>query len=383
MAAFGAQVIRVEDPVLEGRWDILRGARPHVDERRGIETGGGFQNHNVGKLGITLDVRTERGKELFRELVRVSDVVAENFAAGVLERWGFGYDVLRSIRPDIVYVSNCGFGHEGPYGSYRTWGPIVQACCGLTFFSGLADQPPAGWGYSYMDHHGANFMALAIMLALVHRGRTGEGQWVDMSCTEAGAALLGPALLDFTVNRRLTRRPGSPDTNRSESPRMAPHGIYRCAGDDEWVAVACPSDEAWAALADVLGADDPRFETVDGRMADQDELDDLVRAWTTSRTKRDAAAQLQAVGVPAAPVQKPAERIDDDPDTAQWGLWPAVEHPVMGRLRVDGLPVHLEATDWRIAEPAPLLGQHNDVVYGTVLGLSPSEIDDLRAERII
>ncbi|MFP8875917.1 MAG: CoA transferase, partial [Myxococcota bacterium] len=192
LAAFGADVIRVEDPSNHGGWDILRGMPPYVDERTGPEFGGGFNNHNVEKRGITLNLRTERGRELLRELVAISDVVTENFAAGVFERLGFTYESLRAIRPDIIYVSNCGFGHSGPYREFKTWGPIVQAVCGLTFSSGLAGQPPAGWGFSYMDHGGGYFMGVAVLMALLHRARNGEGQWVDMSCTEAGATLLGP-----------------------------------------------------------------------------------------------------------------------------------------------------------------------------------------------
>ena len=136
LAAFGAEVIRVEDPVSEGRWDILRGIPPYKDERRGNEFSGAFNNHNVEKRHITLNLRTEQGKDLLRRLVAVSDVVAENFSAGVLERWGFGYDDLTAIKPDIIYVSNSGFGHTGPYAGYKTWGPIVQAVSGLTWSSG-------------------------------------------------------------------------------------------------------------------------------------------------------------------------------------------------------------------------------------------------------
>mgnify|MGYP002527037357 CR=1 FL=1 len=191
MSAFGADVIRVEDPVRQGTWDILRMMMPFVDERRGVDFGGGFNNHNTGKLGITLNLRTDRGKELLTRLIEQSDVVAENFAYGVLEKWGFGYDRLREIKPDIIYVSNCGFGHTGPYKKYKPWGPSVQAMSGLTFTSGLPEMEPAGWGYSYMDHTGAYYMAIAIMMALLHKQRTGEGQWVDMSCTEVGATLNG------------------------------------------------------------------------------------------------------------------------------------------------------------------------------------------------
>ena len=182
----GAQVIRIEDPVRQGKWDILRGSEPYKDDRRGIEFGGGFQNHNVEKLGITLNLRTDRGKELLRQLVEISDVVSENFAAGVLERWGFDYPALRAIKDDIIYVSNCGFGHTGPYRSFRTWGPIVQAACGLTFSSGLPGLPPAGWGYSLhgssrRQHHGdrdpvrarasPTHRRRAVGRHVVHRGR--------------------------------------------------------------------------------------------------------------------------------------------------------------------------------------------------------------------
>ena len=145
LGAFGAEVIRIEDPVREGKWDILRGSPPFKDERRGIEFGSGFQNHNVTKRGITLNMRTDRAKELLRELVAVSDAVTENFAAGVLDRMGFGYEQLSAIKPDVIYVSNCGFGQVGPYAGFKSWGPIAQAVGGLTFGSGLPDQPPAGW----------------------------------------------------------------------------------------------------------------------------------------------------------------------------------------------------------------------------------------------
>ena len=386
LAALGAQVIRIEDPVRQGKWDILRGSEPYKDERRGVEFGGGFQNHNVEKLGITLNLRTDRGKELLRQLVEISDVVSENFAAGVLERWGFDYPALRAIKEDIIYVSNCGFGHTGPYRSFRTWGPIVQAACGLTFSSGLPGLPPAGWGYSYMDHHGGNIMAIAILCALVHHQRTGEGQWVDMSCTEAGASLLGPVVLDYTVNGRPLRRSGMPNSNRSQFPPMAPHGIYACDGDDDWVAVSCRDDHDWVRMGEVIGAPwcaDARYATLAGRLEHEDELDLAIDAVTRSWNKFDLAARLQSVGVPASAVQKPAERIDADPNTAAWGLWPTVHHREMGEVRVDGEPVHMSETDWVIARSAPCLGEHNEQVFGELLGMTAAQIEDLRTDGII
>ncbi|GAB4337879.1 MAG: CaiB/BaiF CoA-transferase family protein [Dehalococcoidia bacterium] len=386
LAAFGAQVIRIEDPVNEGRWDILRGIPPFPDDRRGINLGGAFNNHNVEKLGITLNLRTERGRAILRQLVAISDVVSENFAAGVMERLGFSYEELRAIRPDIIYVSNCGFGHSGPYRSYKTWGPVVQAVSGLTFSSGLPGQPPAGWGYSYMDHTGAYFMAMAILMALHYRNVTGEGQWVDLACAEAAATLNGPALLDYTVNGRPMRREGMPQSNRNQFPAMAPHGIYPAQGDDEWVAIACRSDEEWRAMAGVVGepwAAAARFARLRGRLDHEDELDARVAGWTRSRDKFEIAARLQAAAVPATAVQRPHERIDHDRNTAAWGLWPMVRHREMGHVRVDGLPVHLSETDWRLERGGPCLGEHNEHVYGEILGLSSAEIEALRDEGVI
>jgi crotonobetainyl-CoA:carnitine CoA-transferase CaiB-like acyl-CoA transferase len=386
LAAFGADVIRIEDPVKQGTWDILRMMPPFVDERRGVDFGGGFNNHNVEKRGVTLNLRTEKGKELLAELVKRSDVVAENFASGVMERLGFGYERLQQLKPGIIYVSNCGFGHSGPYRAFKTWGPIVQAVSGLTFSSGLPGHEPAGWGYSYMDHTGAYYMAIATLLALLHKQRTGEGQWVDLSCTEAGLTLHGPALLDWTVNGRPLRRPGSPHSNRSEHPAMAPHGIYPAAGDDEWVAIACRSDAEWRALGEVVAAAwarEERFGTLSQRLAAQDALDASLADWTRARPKVETVAALQAAGVPAAPVAKPAERVDQDPATAGFGLWPTATHTKMGDVRVDGLPVHFSKTDWEIRRGGPCLGEHTEEVLTGLLGLSKQDVAALHAEGVV
>jgi benzylsuccinate CoA-transferase BbsF subunit len=376
LAAFGAAVIRVEDPIMQGRWDILRGSPPHVDERRGIDLGGAFNNHNVEKLGVTLNLRLEAGREVLRRLIAVSDVVTENFAAGVFARLGFSYEELRAIKPDVIYVSNSGFGHSGRYSGFKTFGPVVQAVCGLTFGVGAPDSEPAGWGFSYMDHMGANMMVVAILAALAHRHRTGEGQWVDMSCTDAGLALTGPDLLDFTVNERPLRRSGLPDSNHSDEPPMAPHGIYPTAEEDRWVAIACRDDDDWIAFATVCReswASDGRFATVAGRLAARPELDGLVGAWTAAQDRYELATSLRSAGVPAAAVAMSEDRIERDPDNAAWGLFPECDHPAIGRVRVDGLPAHLSATDWHIERGAPLLGQHNREILCGLLGLSDEE----------
>jgi benzylsuccinate CoA-transferase BbsF subunit len=366
LSAFGAQVIRVEDPVKLGLWDIVRQLGPPLHQDRSHEGGAGFNNHNVEKLGVTINLRTGEGKELLRALVRVSDAVTENFAAGVMGRLGFGYEQLRELKPDIVYVSNSGFGHTGPYRDFKSWGPIAQAVSGLTWSSGMPDREPAGWGYSYMDHTGGYLMAIALLSALWRRARTGEGQWVDISCSEAGITLNGPSLLDATVNRRPHRRGGQPDSNRDPYQGMTPHGIYPCAGDDMWIAIACRHDSDRQGLVAVLGADD-----------------DSLTAYTERRDRDELVAELRAAGVPCAPVLRPPERCAANPDNDAWNLWPVVRHTKHGDVPVDGLPVHLSRSDWRIERGGPLLGEHNTRVLTEVLGMSPTKVDGLRQRGVI
>jgi crotonobetainyl-CoA:carnitine CoA-transferase CaiB-like acyl-CoA transferase len=237
-----------------------------------------------------------------------------------------------------------------------------------------------------MDHMGGHFMALAVLAGLIHRDRTGEGQWIDMSCTEAGLALAGPDLLDYTVNGRPLRRPGMPDSTRSHSPSMAPHGIYPAVGDDEWVALACRDDADWQRLAAAIGepwASEARWRTLAGRLAEQDELDRLLAAWTVTQERRAIVGRVSAHGIPVTIVATPEDRIEHDPATSGWGLWPTVKHPEIGEVRVDGLPMHLSETNWVIERAAPCLGEHNREVFGGLLGLADAEIDALAEEGVI
>ena len=273
----------------------------------------------------------------------------------------------------------------------KTWGPIVQAVSGLTFSNGLPGLPPAGWGYSYMDHTGAYFMAMAIMLALHWRDRTGQGQYVDVAATESALALNGPVLLDYTVNGRALRRPGYPDANHSIHPRRSPHGNFPAKPvpgtfDEAWIAIACRDDYDWLRLRDAIDEDwarEGRWATIGGRLAEEDELDRLLSEWTRRRDPFKTARMLQDAGVPAAPVQTPRQRIDQDPNSAEWGLWPTVEHEAMGRVRVDGIPIHMSETDWAIHRGAGTLGQHSRYVFGELLGLSDAEIADLSEQGVL
>jgi crotonobetainyl-CoA:carnitine CoA-transferase CaiB-like acyl-CoA transferase len=387
LAAFGAQVIRVEQPAHEKhRWDFLRGGMSPDGKRTGINFGGNFNNHNVEKLSITLDLKSPEGKDLLARLIGVSDAVTENFSAHVMERLGFGYERLRSINEQIIYVSNSGFGKSGPYSDFKSVGQVVQAVSGLSFVSGLPDQPPAGWGFAYMDHMGAYMMATAVLSGIIARNRTGKGQWIDFSCTEAGIGLAGPELLDSTVNGRPMRRPGKPNSNSDNFPAMAPHGVYAAAGDDAWVAIACRDDGDWTRLAAAIGepwALDPALATFDGRMARRDEIDRKLGAWTSRLERLQIVDLIRKAGVPVAQVARPEDRIEHDLRTASWGLWPTVHHDEIGETRVEGVPIHLSETDWSITRGAPCLGHDNDFVYGSVLGLSQGEIEDLKARKVI
>jgi crotonobetainyl-CoA:carnitine CoA-transferase CaiB-like acyl-CoA transferase len=207
-----------------------------------------------------------------------------------------------------------------------------------------------------------------------------------MSCTEAGLTLAGPDLLDYTVNGRPLRRAGMPSSNRSHAPAMAPHGIYPASEPDRWVAIACRDDDDWRRLAVAIGepwAQEPRWQSLQGRLNDQDELDESMMQWTAARSRDESVSMIRAAEVPVAPVALPDERIERDPGTSEWGLWPVAHHPEIGDVRVDGEPLHLSETDWVIERGAPQLGEHNDYVFGELLGHSSEELDQLRAERVI
>jgi crotonobetainyl-CoA:carnitine CoA-transferase CaiB-like acyl-CoA transferase len=319
-------------------------------------------------------------------LIGISDAVTENFSAHVMARLGFSYERLREINEKIIYVSNSGFGKTGPYSDFKSVGQVVQAVTGLSFVSGLPDKPPAGWGFAYMDQMGAYLMATAVLGGIIARNRTGKGQWIDFSCTEAGIGLAGPELLDSMVNGRPMRRPGKPNSNSDNFPAMAPHGVYAAAGDDSWVAIACRNDDDWKRLAQTINepwARDPGLATLAGRMARRDEIERQLGAWTKKLTRKTVEDVLREASVPAAQVTTPEDRIEHDPRTSSWGLWPTVHHDEIGDVRVEGVPIHMSETDWSITQGAPCLGNDNDFVYGSLLGLSEDEIDGLKARKVI
>jgi benzylsuccinate CoA-transferase BbsF subunit len=386
LAALGAEVIRVEwkeYPAL----DFVRYAPPFADGEAGVNRSGYFNNINANKLGVTLNMADPRGRELFIELLKKSDVVAENFSPKVMRDWRLDYESLKAVRGDIVYLAQAGFGHSGPYESYRTFGPTAEAFCGLTVMCGLPDREPAGWGYSYLDHMAGYHAALAVCSALIHRRRTGRGQFIDLAQTQLGCTLTGPAFVDWSVNRRPYHRAGNPPGNRSPHPQCVPHNAYRCRGEDVWCLIAVTSDDQWLALRKVMGepewASAAQFATLAGRLEHQDALDGEIEKWTVQRDGREVMHELQAAGVPAGLVQTAEDRVEDDPQLRTRGVFLPLEHSEVGPRLSEGLPFKLSKTPWSLTRGAPCLGEHNDDVYRELLGLSSKEIERLETDGII
>ncbi|MFN0095031.1 MAG: CaiB/BaiF CoA transferase family protein [Dehalococcoidia bacterium] len=374
LADFGAEVIRVEHGQSV---DAIRLGRPVVGGPPTLNNSGFFNYINRNKKSMLLNVRHPMGMDVLKRLVAVSDVVVENFSSGTLASWELDYPQLRAINPAVIYCSISGFGHSGRDKAFTTWGPTAQALSGLTLTSGLPGQPPAGWGFSYMDHTAGYSAAIAIMAALHHRNLTGEGQHIDISQVEAGIVLNGPAVLDYSVNGRSWRRDGFPPGNRAWEPAVAPHNTYPCAGDDNWVAIACHNDAEWQAL--VRAMDEPRwtfdveFRSNEARLAAQGDLDAHISEWTRPRDRYEVMMLLQAAGVRAGVVQKASDRFEHDPQLRARDWWHKLPHAELGQSDFDGVVPRLSRTPGELQAPSPLLGEHTFEVACEVIGLSEEE----------
>jgi crotonobetainyl-CoA:carnitine CoA-transferase CaiB-like acyl-CoA transferase len=398
LAALGAECIKVE---WKGHPDSRNAAMAPVGGRQArqaatgplegvtdLDMGGQFHNKNAGKLGLSLNIQHPEGLKIAKQLAAMSDVVAEGFSPGVLERLGLGYEVLRSMNRRIIYAQQSGFGTAGRYGRYRMFGPTGASMAGLSEMSGMpSPMAPVGWGYSYLDWIGAYSFAQAIMCALLQRESTGEGQWVDASQCEAGLFLSGTTLLDWSINGRPYARTG----NRSPYKPAAPHGIYRTKGIDSWIALACFDQHEWEALTTVAEKrawrEDERFATLSTRIAHQDELDAEVERWSAAVDGSWLVERLQEAGVPAGQCQTAADKCERDPqlEALEWlrevrgtriGTWPIVD-----------IPFKMSRTTSTIGGPqslgAPCYGEHNEYVLGELLGMSKKRMKDLAEDGVI
>jgi benzylsuccinate CoA-transferase BbsF subunit len=385
LGALGAEIIKIEWPENE------RGRLPSSTTPQNVEvnlnTSGNFNDTNVNKKSLSLNVRSAKGLEIVKRLIAISDVVIENFSSRVLRNWGLGYDELCRIKPDIVYVSMSGYGHTGRNHNYTTFGPVAQAVSGLTYLSGLPDKQPAGWGWSYMDDTGGMYGAMCALTGLYHRNITGRGQHIDLSQMVASVPLNGPALLDFTVNGRGSQRagfppgnrahwPGTPFMNNYRGPTVAPHNAYRThpGGYNDWCVIVCHSDEEWQRLVQVMDApswaSSERFNTVAGRLRHQEELDEQIEAWSVTQEKYALTERCQAAGVRALPVQSAEDRVEHDPQLRHRQMYQAMEHPALGLHKVQNAPFQLSETPASNHLPSPLIGQHTQEIVEGLLGYS-------------
>jgi benzylsuccinate CoA-transferase BbsF subunit len=368
LADHGAEVIKVQS-------ELTMGGPQH-------NISGYFNNWNRNKLGVTLNLSKPEGIDLAKRLVQVSDVVVENFSPRVMKNWGLDYGVLSKIKPEMIMLSMSGMGQTGPWQDYVAFGATVQALSGITHLTGFAGQPPLGVGYSYADHVAGLMGVLAILQALEHRQRTGEGQYIDLSETETMCSLLGTAVLEYGCNGKDVLPVGNFPMHRI----AAPHGVYCCKGEDRWCAIAVFNDEEWRAFCRVIGCPswtmEVRFASQLDRWQNADELNAAVEGWTKLHPAEEVMALLQGVGIAAGVVQNAAD-LAHDPQLRSRDFFIELEHSAMGKTVSDGSPIKLSDTPAAYGRAAPMLGQDNNYVYHCLLGMSEEELQRLAIDGVL
>lgn len=375
LADMGAEVIKVET---EKRLDSARltPGRSTV----GPETDFVFHSMNRNKLGITVDMSDPRGAALIRELVEISDIAVENFSPKGLRNLGLEYASLREVNPKLVMVSLPAAGQYGPLSDIVTYAPSLGALCGYSSLIGYPGERVLGEQTPYLDVNSAIHGAFAVLAALYYRERTGKGQYIDMAQIEVGASTIGEAFMEYFMNGRVMGTMGN------RNPAMAPHNNYPCKGDDKWISIAVGTDEEWRSFCEAIGnppwAEDVRFRDGSNRLRNQDELDRLVSGWTLEFTYYEVMDILQKAGVAAAPCLDLSERFSD-PHFEERETHLQVEHPATGVDIIAGVPFKLSETPGTVRQPAPLLGEHNEYVFGKLLGKTREEIAQLIEDKVI
>jgi crotonobetainyl-CoA:carnitine CoA-transferase CaiB-like acyl-CoA transferase len=401
LAAFGAETIKIEwrdnPDFLRSRGAVIplgadaarvRAGEQLKAERSTTDQSGPFAEMNSGKLGVSLNLKTEGGRGLFHRLVEISDVVVENLAPGALERLGLGYADLVRDNPELVYAQLSGFGQDGSYSHFISTAPVAEAFTGLTAQSGLPEpKPPAGWGYAYLDVASSYYLTMAIIGALFYRKKTGKGQRLDCSLADTGLYLTGTALIDHQMNGSKPARSG----NRSITQRSAPHGVFPCRGEDRWIAISVTTDSEWDALLTVLGdkglATDPRFKTMGARINHESALELEMSSVTRVWDEYQLMTSLQQAGVIAGVCQTSADRVDRDAQLRHdnvfaylnmptVGIWPVREIP----WKSSGASAHVGGS---LGRGFPSYGEDNDYVFGRLLGISEDDINQFMKDGAI
>jgi benzylsuccinate CoA-transferase BbsF subunit len=377
LAHLGAEVIRIETAT---RPCVTRMLPPWANGEFGINRSGYFNQYNQGKLSLTLDLKSPRAVAIAKELVAKSDIVCENFAAGVMDRMGLGYSVLQQVRPDIIMIAMSGYGATGPESDFVSYGPAQVPLSGMSSLTGYRDWPPMHVGISYGDPTGGLHGAVAVLAALLYRERTGRGQFIDMSQQETTIATLPEGVIDYTMNGIQPPRQGNRDAY------MAPHGIFRCAGEQRWVAITARDDADWQRLARAIGtpelATNTAYGTLTARKANEDRLEEIITVWTRSRSPEDATRTLQAAGVPAFPVYS-SKDLSEDAHLNAADFFVNLEHPEVGVRQHVGIPWRMSGTPCAIRQPAPCLGEHTNYVLCDLLGYTSNEVARLKSDGVV
>lgn len=372
LALMGAEVIKIES---SAHSDVATRDPKHA---KGMEPMGVFFSTNLNKLSIQLNLKRIEAIDLAKRLIAISDIVVENYRPGVMDKLGLGYETLKQVKPDIVMVSLSSNGGTGPERGYGAYAAVMGPLSGLSYITGYPDGPPTPIRSTADTLAGVTSM-VPLLAALNYRQRTGKGQHIDSSAVESLAIGMSDVLMDYSMNKRV----GGRNANRDDV--MAPHNCYRCKGEDKWISIAISTNEEWAGFCKATRhpewAEDPQF--IDGlaRWKNQETLDRLIEEWTRTRTNYQAMKVLQKAGVAAVPSFTNKE-IVTDPHLQERGVFQKVDQPFMGLQTQMGLPWKT-LTSAEPVRPVPLLGQHNEYVFGTLLGMTGEEIEKLKKREII
>ncbi len=376
LADHGAFVVRIESA---RHPDVIRTTRPYKDNVPGVNRAGFYAAYNDNKYGVALNMSHTRGLEVARRIAAWADIVAESYIPGTMERWGLGYGELCKINPSVIMFSTTNQGQSGPRARQRGFGYHLTSLAGFVHLSGWPDRGPSMISVAYTDIVSHHFTVAALVAALDYRRRTGKGQHLDISQYEASVQFLAPLLLDTTANDHVSGRMG----NRNET--AAPHGVYPCQGEDRWCAIAVLTDRQWngfcRSIGDAEWSRSDRFSSLPARKQNEDELDDLIAAWTRNFAAEEVMEKMQSNGVPAGVVSN-CRDIYRNPQLRERCHFIPLEHPEIGRYYFESPPFVLSGTPAEIKRPSPCLGEHNEYFYTKVLGMSDEEFVRLLAEGV-
>jgi crotonobetainyl-CoA:carnitine CoA-transferase CaiB-like acyl-CoA transferase len=379
LAVMGAEVIRVETKLRPESFKMTNNPgnlTAPVKNRVGY-----FASLNYSKKSITINMKTPKSFDLVKDLLKHIDIVAENYRTGVMERWGMGYADLKKINPGIILVSASGFGRTGPMKDEPAYAPVIDGFSGFSYVNGYPDGEPAEAGArGYSDSIAAYQGVFAVMSALYHRSKTGEGQFLDLSMSEADVAFAPEAVIEYAVSGRIQQRLGNSDKY------MAPHGVYRCLGEDKWIAIAVSDEKEWAALCKAMGnpkwTKDAKYSDMASRRTNKDELDKLITGWTNKQEHYAAMKLLQAAGVMAG-ASLNVEEFCEDPHIKAREDFVDIEYPDKTKIRRMTLPWKLSGYGKGNYTHPPAAGEDNQYVFGQIMGLSDEKIKELEKEQII